>query len=213
MTFAGINRSYDGNAILRDFSVEFAENTVTAIMGPSGCGKTTLLREIASRSNLSPVSFVFQEPRLIPWKTLSQNITLVLSGNLKDRKARALRYLERVGLGSRADTYPEKLSGGERQRVSIARAFAVHSPLMLMDEPFQSQDSRTKASLVALFNELRYDERRTIVVVTHDVREARSIADRAIVLSGRPASIALDLPVDDALEKEIANCIASGDPA
>jgi NitT/TauT family transport system ATP-binding protein len=208
MKFNGITRTYGDKEIFRDFSVDFADGSVTAIMGPSGCGKTTLLGEIAARSNLSPVSFVFQEPRLIPWKTAMQNVTIALTGDGKERKARALRYLERVGLGDRGDSYPENLSGGERQRVAIARAFAVRSPLLLMDEPFQSQDSRTKSGLIALFNELRIDERRTIVVVTHDVRETMTIADRAIVISGRPASIALDLAVTDTLEIAIASILA-----
>ncbi len=213
MTFGGINRSYGDKAIFRDFSVEFADGSVTAIMGPSGCGKTTLLREITARSLLSPVSFVFQEPRLIPWKTAAQNISLVLTGDSRYRKARALRYLERVGLGERGDSYPENLSGGERQRVAIARAFAVHSPLLLMDEPFQSQDTRTKSALIALIKELRKDEERTIVVVTHDVREAKAIADRAIVLSGRPATIALDVPVNENLDADIASFLESQEHA
>ena len=211
MIFSGINRSYDGKSIFRDFSIEFADGSVTAIMGRSGCGKTTLLGEIAARSNSSPVSFVFQEPRLIPWKTALQNITLALPGDAKGKKARAIRYLERVGLGDRGDSYPESLSGGERQRVAIARAFAVDSPLLLMDEPFQSQDSRTKSALIALFNELRAEERRTIVVVTHDARETMAIADRAIILSGRPASIALDLAVTDTLENTIASFLSPED--
>lgn len=208
MRFSGINRIYGDKEIFRDFSVEFADGSVTAIMGHSGCGKTTLLGEIAARSNRSPVSFVFQEPRLIPWKTALQNITLAIPGDGKERKARALRYLERVGLGDRVDSYPENLSGGERQRVAIARAFAVDSPLLLMDEPFQSQDSRTKSALIALFNELKAEETRTIVVVTHDARETMAIADRAIVISGRPVSIAIDIAVTETLEQTIASFLA-----
>jgi NitT/TauT family transport system ATP-binding protein len=127
MKFEGINRAYGETVIYRDFSLELPENSVTAILGASGCGKTTLLKEIASHAGDIDISFVFQEPRLIPWRTLTQNIELVLSGDTRTRKSRARLYLERVGLASRVDDYPESLSGGERQRVSLARAFAVPS--------------------------------------------------------------------------------------
>lgn len=205
MKFEDINRTYGEKVIYRDFSLELHENSVTAILGPSGCGKTTLLHEIASLSGDIAISFVFQEPRLIPWRTLAQNIELALSGDARARKSRARLYLERVGLAGRVDDYPESLSGGERQRVSIARAFAVPSGLLLMDEPFQSQDPATKAQLINLFRELKCDEHRTIIIVTHDVREACAIADRAILLTGQPVSIALDVAVSNNLESQIAN--------
>ena len=205
MKFGNINRAYGDTVIYRDFSIDLRENSVTAILGPSGCGKTTLLSEIASHSGDITISFVFQEPRLIPWRTLAQNIELALSGDARTRKRRARLYLERVGLAERVDDYPESLSGGERQRVSLARAFAVPSSLLLMDEPFQSQDPATKAQLINLFRELKRDEQRTIIIVTHDVREACAIADRAILLEGRPVSIALDVSVSRNLESQIAN--------
>jgi NitT/TauT family transport system ATP-binding protein len=209
MKFEGINRAYGDTVIYRDFSLELAENSVTAILGASGCGKTTLLKEIAAHAGDIAISFVFQEPRLIPWRTLTQNIELVLSGDARTRKSRARLYLERVGLASRVDDYPESLSGGERQRVSLARAFAVPSGLLLMDEPFQSQDPATKAQLIGLFRELKRDERRTIITVTHDVREACAIADRAILVMGRPVSIALDVAVSMNLESQIADAIGN----
>ncbi len=209
MKVSDINRVYGDKVLYRDFSLELREGSVTAILGPSGCGKTTLLNEIASRATDIPLSFVFQEPRLIPWRTLGENIALVLSGDTNMRKKRALRYLERVGLGDRADDYPENLSGGERQRVSIARAFAVPSAVLLMDEPFQSQDPTTKAQLIALFMELQKDEKRTIVAVTHDTREAKAIAERAILLTGRPVRIALDTPISNNLESEITTAMGN----
>ncbi|HNY15808.1 MAG TPA: ABC transporter ATP-binding protein [Treponemataceae bacterium] len=209
MKFTGITRAYGETVIYRDFSLELADNTVTAILGPSGCGKTTLLNEIASHSGDIAISFVFQEPRLIPWRTLAQNIELALTGDSRSRRESARFYLERVGLAGRVDDYPESLSGGERQRVSIARAFAVPSTLLLMDEPFQSQDPATKAQLIDLFSELKREARRTIVTVTHDVREACAIADRAILLTGRPVSVALDVPVSKNLESQIACAIGT----
>lgn len=209
MKLSEINRVYGDTVLYRDFSLELREGSVTAILGPSGCGKTTLLNEIASRAADIPLSYVFQEPRLIPWRTLGENISLVLSGDTNARKNRALRYLERVGLGDRANDYPENLSGGERQRVSIARAFAVPSAVLLMDEPFQSQDATTKAQLIALFMELQKYEKRTIVAVTHDTREAKAIAERAILLTGRPVRIALDTPISSNLESEIATAMGN----
>lgn len=209
MKLSGIDRVYGDTVIYRNFSLELQEGSVTAILGPSGCGKTTLLNEIALRAANIPLSFVFQEPRLIPWRTLGENIALVLSGDKNARKQRALKYLERVGLADRADDYPENLSGGERQRVSIARAFAVPSAVLLMDEPFQSQDPTTKAQLIALFVELQKDERRTIVAVTHDTREAKAIAERAILLTGRPVRIALDTSISDNLESEITTAMGN----
>lgn len=204
MRFDGINRSFGNKVLYRDFSIEFAERSVTAILGPSGCGKTTLLNELALRSRDRALSFVFQEPRLIPWRTLAQNIALAVAGPRRESLLRAEKYLERVGLGDRARAYPENLSGGERQRVSIARAFSVPSPMLLMDEPFQSQDPSTKAQLIALIKEIQAEERRIIVIVTHDAREAVAIADRAILLKGRPVNIALDLAVTESLEADIA---------
>lgn len=209
MKFEGINRVYGDTVIYHDFSLELDENSVTAILGASGCGKTTLLNELASHAGNIAISFVFQEPRLIPWRTLAQNIELVLSGDARTRRARARQYLARVGLEGRVDDYPENLSGGERQRVSIARSFAVPSALLLMDEPFQSQDPATKAQLIDLFRELQREERRTIITVTHDVREACAIANRAILLAGRPVSIALDVPVSINLEFQIACAIGN----
>ena len=209
MKLSVISRVFGETVLYRDFSLELREGSVTAILGPSGCGKTTLLNEIASRATDPPLSFVFHEPRHIPWRTLGENIALVLSGDTNARKNMALKYLERVGLGDRADDYPENLSGGERQRVSIARAFAVPSAVLLMDEPFQSQDATTKAQLIALFMELQKDEKRTIVAVTHDTREAKAIAERAILLTGRPVRIALDTTVSNNLESEITTAMGN----
>ena len=205
MRFDGISRSFGDRVLYQDFSIDFADRSVTAILGPSGCGKTTLLNELALRSRDRAISFVFQEPRLIPWRTLSQNLAFAIGGPKRESILKAEKYLERVGLGDRARAYPENLSGGERQRVSIARAFAVPSPMLLMDEPFQSQDPSTKAQLIALIRKIQDEEKRIIVIVTHDVREAVAIADRAILLKGRPVSIALDLEVTDSLESDIAD--------
>jgi ABC-type nitrate/sulfonate/bicarbonate transport system ATPase subunit len=203
MRVDNLSVSYGDRAIYDGFSHDFPDNRITAILGPSGCGKTTLLNSIAYGTNDFRTAYVFQEPRLLPWCTIEKNITLVLEGEAKARKARARDYLARVGLENRAGEYPDRLSGGERQRVAIARAFSAPAEVLLMDEPFQSQDPALKAQLVALVKDLQQNEKRTILAVTHDVREAASLADRAIVLGGRPARIVLDIAVSQNFEKQL----------
>lgn len=195
--------SFGERAIYDGFSHDFPDNQITAILGPSGCGKTTLLNSIAYGVNDFRTAYVFQEPRLLPWCTIEKNITLVLEGDQKIRRARAREYLARVGLENRAGEYPDRLSGGERQRVAIARAFSAPAEVLLMDEPFQSQDPALKVQLVALVKDLQQNEKRTILAVTHDVREAAALADRAIVLGGRPARILLDKAVSQNFEKQL----------
>jgi NitT/TauT family transport system ATP-binding protein len=133
--------------------------------------------------------FAFQEPRLLPWLSALDNVTLVLSGELGKSAARerARLFLERVGLGAELSKRPAELSGGMRQRVSLARAFAFPSDVLLMDEPFQSVDPRTRAGLVDSFLELESVERRTVLFVTHDIAEAIRIGDRVCAIGGSPA--------------------------
>jgi NitT/TauT family transport system ATP-binding protein len=203
--------AYGERVIYRDFSISFSEGETTVILGPSGCGKTTLLNYLASGAITPTVSYIFQEPRLLPWCTIEKNIVLALSGPITDKEARAREYLGKVGLEKRANEFPANLSGGERQRASIARAFANQAPVLLMDEPFQSQDPGLKKQLIALVRELQRTERRTIIAVSHDVREAVSLADRTIVLGGRPVSVILDIPVMPESEKkltEVLSCLS-----
>ena len=204
MNISGLSAAYGDRIIYDNFSISFEDHRITAILGPSGCGKTTLLNSIAYGKMFSRVSYIFQEPRLLPWCTLEKNIMMVLKGNIQERRARANLYLSKVGLGSRADAYPGRLSGGERQRAAIARAFSFPAPVLLMDEPFQSQDPRLKLQLIATVKELQAEEKRTIIAVTHDIREACSFADHAIVLNGRPVSIILNTPVTENFERTIS---------
>lgn len=185
MIISNLNASYDNKPILVNYSLEIPEGAITAVLGKSGCGKTTLLNAIASIPSRE-LSYVFQEPRLIPWLTLERNITLALTGSREERRRVAREYLANVGLAGREGEYPDRVSGGERQRVSIARAFARKSALLLMDEPFQAQDPLQKRQLQELFLSLHSRERRTVIAVTHDVEEALYIADTIIVLSGPP---------------------------
>jgi ABC-type nitrate/sulfonate/bicarbonate transport system ATPase subunit len=204
MRIDDLSIAYGGRIVFDRFSISFEEGRITAVLGPSGCGKTTLLNAIAFGEGHQKVSYIFQEPRLLPWCSLEKNIMMVLEGSTEERRVRARMYLEKVGLLSRASSCPGKLSGGERQRAAIARAFSFPAPVLLMDEPFQSQDPRLKIQLIETVKDLQAEEKRTIIAVTHDVREAASLADRAVVLNGSPVSIILDIPVTPDFEHKIS---------
>ena len=208
MQITGLNVSFGDRIIYQDFAISFPDQSVTVILGPSGCGKTTLLNSIAFGPYGHRVSYIFQEPRLLPWYTLEKNIMLVLEGRTAERRERAQRYLRKVGLQNRAGEYPGKLSGGERQRAAIARAFSFPAPILLMDEPFQSQDPALKLQLIALVRELQNEEKRTIIAVTHDIREASALADRAVILSGRPVSVIFDAPVTPGFEHQLSEVLS-----
>jgi len=206
MKIENLNFSYSSNTLYKNFNIEFEESRITVILGPSGCGKTTLLNLIAFDKN-NHVSYIFQEPRLLPWYTIEKNIMLVNKGHDKQTRNIAKKYLDQVGLLNRAGAYPSDLSGGERQRVSIARAFSYQSPILLMDEPFQSQDPTTKLQLIETIKELQSIEKRTIIAVTHDIREASAFGDRAVVLGNKPVKILLDVPKGILCENEISEAL------
>lgn len=195
--FDRVSKSYGDTAVYKDFSLTVEEGSITCLLGASGCGKTTLLNMIA---RLTPyegkienvperISYIFQEERLLPNLTVRQNVALVL-GRGADRQ-KISEILEKVELSGKEDAYPSALSGGQAQRVSIARAFAYPSRLILMDEPFSSLDTALKIRLIDVFCRLWREERRTAVFVTHDVEEACMLAHRAIVL--REGAIVADL--------------------
>jgi NitT/TauT family transport system ATP-binding protein len=192
----------EGVEVFRDFSVDLPDNTVTAVLGPSGCGKSTLLHLLAGilvpasgsagGGDEGAVSYLFQEPRLLPWLTVRQNVEIVnREPGITDK------YLEIVGLGKAASLFPSALSGGMRQRVAMARAFAFDAKLLLMDEPFQALDLALRISLVEAFRKLWEEDPRTAIFVTHDVQEALFLGDSILVLHGTPAEVAgkFDNPV------------------
>ena len=207
MDVTDLSVSFGSRVLYDHFSISFRDGSVTAILGPSGCGKTTLLNAIAYRGS-RVASYIFQEPRLLPWCSLEKNIMLTLAGTAAERRSRARMYLAKVGLEGRAGDYPDRLSGGERQRAAIARAFSFPAPVLLMDEPFQSQDPAQKKQLISLVKALQSEEKRTVIAVTHDIREAEELAERAIVLNGRPVSVMLDIPVTSDFEKRISEVLA-----
>ncbi len=196
-----LEKSYGKLNVFKNFTMRIPKSKITCILGPSGCGKTTLLNILSgilqpdSGSILGiekqTISYLFQEPRLLDWKTVRGNIEFVLKGthSKKERHALASKYIRIVGLQNFEDYYPSQLSGGMIQRVAIARAFAYPSEILLMDEPFKGLDIHMKKSVMHAFINLWEKDLRTVLFVTHDIEDAVSLGDEIYLLSSLPAQI------------------------
>ena len=206
-----IEKSFGDNRVLRGIDLDIAPGSFVAIIGKSGCGKSTLLRILmgldrpsagrlefhgAAGGPITPEArIVFQEPRLLPWATVLDNVIVGLGNVPRDSetRARALQALADVELSGKTDEWPSRLSGGQRQRVALARALVSHPGLLALDEPLGALDALTRISMQRLLSDVWRELGFTAVLVTHDVAEAVHLADRVIVLEeGR---IKLDLPV------------------
>jgi NitT/TauT family transport system ATP-binding protein len=197
-TFAG------GVEAVRGLDLDIAPGEFVAILGPSGCGKSTLLRIIAGldRADAGEVSveakrpaFVFQDAHLLPWRDVLRNVAvpLELQGVASaERVRRARAAIEQVGLADAIDRYPAQLSGGMRMRASLARALVNDPDLLLLDEPFAALDEITRQHLDDQLRELWSRRRMTTVFVTHSIIEAAFLAERAIVMTCRPARMVID---------------------
>jgi len=205
----------NGVHALDAISIEVAPGEIVAIVGGSGCGKSTLLRavcglDIASSGAISldgiairapheKIGIIFQEPRLLPWLSVADNVGFGLDHLPKaEREARVRVALARVGLSDKAQVWPRELSGGQAQRVAIARALVPQPQVLLLDEPFSALDAFTRADLQDHLLDLWADRKPTLILVTHDVDEAVVLADRVMVMRPRPGrifeEIACDLP-------------------
>ncbi|MCL1994495.1 MAG: ABC transporter ATP-binding protein [Spirochaetes bacterium] len=195
-----------GKPVFKNLNLEVSgENSPAAILGASGCGKTTLLKLIAGL--LTPgagdiaagaASMVFQESRLLPWKTALENICLPITEKLGKKEAQevARHFLEQVSLSHKADSLPKELSGGEQQRVNLARAFSCPADILLMDEPFQSLDIPLRIKLMDLSLSLLENYPRLAVIVSHEPREAVYLAQRVLVFGQSGQGIIHDEKID-----------------
>lgn len=216
LRLTSLSKTYpNGTQALSGVTLDVAQGEIVAFVGGSGCGKTTMLRLIAGLEQATQgaveldgetlsaphasVGVIFQEPRLLPWLTVAQNIGFGLDGLPRaEREARVEEALLRVGLSGYGGRWPRELSGGQAQRVAIVRALVARPKVLLLDEPFSALDAFTRASLHEHLLGLWEAHKPTLLLVTHDVDEAVTLADRVIVLQPRPGRIfaepALDLP-------------------
>ncbi|GAA4827868.1 ABC transporter ATP-binding protein [Garicola koreensis] len=206
VSFDAVGRAFEAAPVLRDISFDVTPGEVVAILGASGCGKSTLLRAVGGldtgnsgqiRIGGNPVTAYdprtavgFQEPRLLPWRSVRKNIELGLPRELS-RAAGAARVdelLELVGLADRAELRPREISGGMAQRTSLARALARRPGVLLLDEPFGALDALTRLKMQDLLLEVHAQTGTTVLLVTHDVDEALQLADRILLLGAEDSS-------------------------
>lgn len=214
-----ISHSYDGMEVLRDIDFHITSGQIVCIIGPSGCGKSTLLRFIGGlerpddgsvlqigdppADSLNPLTYIFQDFALLPWRSVRGNISLVLEDHgIKGKAADGIisDVLMRTKLSDFADALPRQLSGGMKQRVAIARALSVKPACLLMDEPLSALDSQTRELLMDDLVDLWLKEQYTACYVTHNLNEAVRLGHKVVVLSRRPGTIReivdIDIPLD-----------------
>jgi len=209
----GVDKVYsNGVQALKGLDLSIQEGEFLSLLGPSGCGKSTVLRLIAGLGDKSAgsiewsslqheIGFVFQDPTLMPWATVFDNIYLPLRvrGIKKsEAKPRIERAMEQVGLAGFGNAYPRELSGGMRMRVSIARALVAEPKILLMDEPFAALDEITRFKLNDDLLALWSSQRWTVVFVTHSVFESVYLSTRVVVMSARPGRISSEVRVETA---------------
>jgi NitT/TauT family transport system ATP-binding protein len=205
---SGISHFYGTMQVLSEIDLIAEDGEILAIIGPSGCGKSTLLSILgglleptrgvvlaegsAPAGCLNPLTFIFQDFALLPWRNVADNVAFALEHQALsrgEREALVLDALRRTGLAEFAAVLPRQLSGGMRQRVGVARAMVVRPAILLMDEPFSALDAQTRELLIEDFLALWEQERTTAVLVTHNLAEALRVANRIVVLSRRPGKI------------------------
>ena len=195
-TFPAHSKGEEPTRAIQGISFEMSGQVFVSVVGPSGCGKSTLLNIVSGVDTPSSgtvsvtqdgepavLGYVFQDPRLLPWRTVMQNMLYVSDLPAEEGRENAKRYLEMVGLDGAEGMWPGQLSGGMQQRVGIARAFSVHPDLLLMDEPFSHLDAITARSLREELQTMWEATKKTVLFVTHDVAEAVQLSNRIITLA------------------------------
>ena len=209
----GVAKSFAETHVLNSVTFDVKTGTWATILGPSGCGKTTLLRILTGLLDpdagdvvvgFAPgltgcAAYLPQRDTLLPWRTALDNATLAseIEGRPRaEARAEAVELFAHFGLAGFEDRFPSQLSGGMRQRLSLIRTFLAHRDVLLLDEPLGALDPLTRATLQDWLLSVWTELRKTILLVTHDVEEALLLSDRVLVMTERPASIALDTPVE-----------------
>ena len=224
LTAENISHSYGALPVLRDVSLTVGEGEIVAVVGPSGSGKSTLLRILgglerpdsgvvttggpAPERSLNPVTFVFQDFALLPWRSVAGNVALPLEGRglaRREQDERVADALTRTGLSDFAGAWPKQLSGGMKQRVAIARALAVRPAILLLDEPLSALDAQTRELLLEDLVALSARERFAAVYVTHNLAEAVRLGTRVVVLSRRPGRVRTVVTIRTPLEQRRAD--------
>lgn len=197
-----IYKKYYDKVIFENFSLSFPENKITCILGPSGIGKTTLLKLMSGLEKVDSglitgldnknISYIFQEPRLFQWFNVYENLDVILKNQYPENTQRneiITNYLNLVDLYKSKDLYPSELSGGMKQRLSIARAFAFPSDILLMDEPFNGLDMNLKFAVMESFKTLWLKTNKTVIFITHDVDEAVMLSDIIYLIDENPVKV------------------------
>ena len=213
LSIKALSKTYaDGTRALDRIELDVPQAEIVALIGGSGCGKTTLLRLVAGLDTASGgtvrldgeqiagphpgVGLVFQEPRLLPWLCVADNVGFGLMAlPRRERRERVAHALDRVGLAEHGRRWPRELSGGQQQRVAIARAFVANPRVLLLDEPFSALDAFTRKDLHRHLLALWAEVRPTVLIVTHDVAEAVALADRAVVMRPKPGRLDETVPL------------------
>jgi NitT/TauT family transport system ATP-binding protein len=208
LSLSAISKTFDnGLEAIARIDLDVAQGQFLSLVGPSGCGKSTALRiaagliapsagKIAWPQGRPQIGFVFQDPTLMPWATVADNVRLPLDlagVNKSEARERAARAIKRIGLDGFENAYPRELSGGMRMRASIARAIAAQPKLLLMDEPFAALDELTRQALNDDLLKLAHEDAMTVMFVTHSVYESSYLAARVVVMTPRPGRIAADI--------------------
>lgn len=211
LSVQNIDKSFDSLQVIQDLSFEVKDGEFVAIIGPSGSGKSTLFQLIGGVSsidkgailldgadiqqNRGTIGYMPQQPCLLPWRTILENVTIVEELQQKPNVALAKEWLAKVGLASFINAYPNELSGGMQQRVSFIRAIVSDKSILCLDEPFSALDEFTRLEMQAWLLSIWEKYRKSILFVTHSIEEALFLADRVIVLSKRPATIKQEIVV------------------
>lgn len=210
-SFRNVGKKFGDKTVLEGIDLEVREGQFLAVIGKSGCGKSTLLRLLAGldrptsgqlahgagKTDHSRTRIMFQEPRLLPWARVVDNVAVGLTGIAKGKQARdrSLEILREVGLADRAGEWPSVLSGGQKQRVALARALVGQPLILALDEPLGALDALTRIEMQQLLERIWLSQKFTAVLVTHDVAEAVALADRVVVIDEGRIVLDLDIPM------------------